>query len=365
MKHRLKKVSDQVIVITGASSGIGLATARMAASRGARVVAVARNEEALREICRDIRSSGGDALHVVADVGNEGDLRRVSQEAISRYGGFDTWVNNAGVSTYGKLEDVPIEDARRIFETNFWGVVYGSAIAVENLRSRGGALINVGSVVSDTAVPLQGFYSATKHAVKGYTDALRMEIEHDKLPVSVTLIKPGAIDTPYTQHAGNYLGEKPTHTPPVYHPDLVAEAILHAAENPVRDLLVGGGAKLMSTMARYAPRLNDKYMEKIFIPGNYSGKPVQSPHDGVHQPSTLSGEVRGDYEGMVRRASGYTSAAMHPLLAGAVGLGASLALAALVRNNQRTSSSRTGFDARSEVETTTSSSPRETTDVSI
>jgi short-subunit dehydrogenase len=354
VKHRLKNVSDQVIVITGASSGIGLATARMAAKSGAKVVAVARNEEALREICSQIRSQGGDAMHVAADVSNEEDLRRVAQEAISRFGGFDTWVNNAGVSAYGKIEDVPIEDARKIFETNFWGVVYGSAAAVEHLRTRGGALINVGSVVSDTAVPLQGFYSATKHAVKGYTDALRIELEHDKLPVSVTLIKPAAIDTPYTQHAGNYLGEKPTHAPPVYDPNLVADAILHAAEKPTRDLLVGGSGKMMSVMGRYAPKLNDKYMEKVFYSQNFSGKPVQAPHDGVHQHS-FGGEERGDYEGMVRRASGYTSAAMHPLLAGAVGLGAALGLAALMRN-QRTVS-RTGFDDRSEELTTRSNSP--------
>jgi len=334
MKHRLKKVSSQVIVITGASSGIGLATARMAAYRGARVVLVARNEEALRESVEEIRARGGDAIYVVADVSNESELQHVAREAVSHYGGFDTWVNNAGVSTYGKLEDVPLEDARKIFETNFWGVVYGSGIAVDHLRTRGGALINVGSVVSDTAIPLQGFYSATKHAVKGYTDALRIELEHDKIPISVTLIKPGPIDTPFTQHAGNYIGEKPKHMPPVYDPDLVAEAILHAAEHPVRDLLVGGSAKMLSVMGRYAPRITDKYMERVYYPSNFSGKPIEAPHDGVHGPSRVGGgDERGDYPGMVRRTSAYTSAAMHPMLAGMVGLGASLALAAFLKRD--------------------------------
>src|SRR5213076_34618 len=109
-----------------------------------------------------------------------------------RFGGFDTWVNNAGVSVYGRIEQVPIEDLRKIFETNFWGVVYGSRIAMEQMKNTGGggALINIGSTLSDRAIPLQGMYSASKHAVKGFTDALRIELESESAPVSVTLIKP-------------------------------------------------------------------------------------------------------------------------------------------------------------------------------
>jgi len=331
MKIKLKKLGQQTIVVTGASSGIGLATVRMAAQRGARVIAAARNESALREFCNKLRGEGHQAHYVVADVGSESDIRRISGEAIGRFGGFDTWVNNAGVSIYGRILDVSIEDARQLFETNFWGLVYGSRIAAEHLRTRGGSLINIGSVVSDTAVPLQGFYSASKHAVKGFTDALRIELEEQSAPVSVTLIKPGAIDTPYTQHAKNYLDEEPTHVPPVYDPELVADAILHAAENPVRDLMVGGGARLMSAMGRYTPSLSDKYMETTMVSGTKSGRPSETNRkDALHQPS-WGGEERGNYEGMVRKTSVYTSAAIHPVLAGALGLGASLAVASLIR----------------------------------
>lgn len=329
MKISLKKLRDQVIVITGASSGIGLSTARMAARRGARVVAAARNDQALRDLCDEIRGSGGQAHYVAADVENEQDVRRIAAGAVGHFGGFDTWVNNAGVSVYGKILDTPIEDARRIFDTNFWGLVHGSRIAVEHLRHRGGALINVGSVVSDVAVPLQGFYSASKHAVKGFTDALRMELEEEGAPISITLVKPTGIDTPFTQHAGNYLADKPTHAPPVYDPQLVAQVILHAAEHPARDMFVGGGAKIMSTLGRYAPRAADKYMEKMIISGTHSGKPDDAPHDGVHRHS-FGGQERGDYEGMVRKRSVYTSAAMHPAVASAVGLGMTFALGALL-----------------------------------
>jgi short-subunit dehydrogenase len=336
MKVRLKKLKNQVVVITGASSGIGLATARMAARRGAKLVVAARNQSELRKLCDEIERAGGEARWVAADVANEQEIRRVAAEAVGHFGGFDTWVNNAGVSIYGRILDTPLNDAKRLFATNFWGVVYGSRVAAEHLLHSGGALINVGSVVSDVAVPLQGFYSASKHAVKGFTDALRMELEEQKAPVSVTLIKPGAIDTPYTQHAKNLLQDEPTHTPPVYDPDLVAEAILHAAENPVRDFTVGGGAKLMSVMGRYTPRMADKYMENMMVSGTHSGRPREENGDALYSPS-FGGQERGNYEGMTRRTSAYTSAALHPVLAGALGLGATFLLSGLVRGRDRQS----------------------------
>ena len=333
MKARLKKLREQVVVITGASSGIGLATARMAARRGARVVVAARNQQAIRNLCDEIRQSGGDARWVTADVAREEDVGRIAAEAVGHYGRIDTWVNNAGVSVYGKALDISITDARRLFETNFWGVVYGSRAAVHHLRQNGGALINVGSVVSDTAVPLQSFYVASKHALKGFTDALRMELENDRVPVSVTTIKPGPIDTPYTQHAKNYLEDEPSHAPPVYDPQLVADGILHAAEHPVRDLFIGGGAKSMSLMGRLAPRLADKYMEKVVAGKTHSGRPREAHDDALHSHS-FGGEQRGNYRGMVRRTSAYTSAAMHPVAASALGFGAAFAIGTLLRSRR-------------------------------
>src|SRR3982751_4863770 len=254
MNIQLKNLNKQVVVITGASSGIGLVTARMAAERGARLVVAARSEEALKALVSEIKASGGEAVHVVADVASEDDVRRISEAARQHFGGFDTWINNAGVSIYGKLTEVSIEDQRRLFDTNFWGVVYGSYVAAEHLKQRrGGALINVGSTLSDRAIPIQGIYSASKHAVKGFTDALRMELEAEGAPVSVTLIKPGAIATPYPEHAKNYMEREPTVPPPVYAPEVVAEAILYCAEHPERDVFAGGGGKAISMSGQYAP----------------------------------------------------------------------------------------------------------------
>ena len=342
MGVQLKKLSEQTIVITGASSGIGLVTARAAARRGARLVLVARAEDALRRLTEEIKAAGGEAIYVAADVGNEQEVNRISVAAKQRFGGFDTWINNAGVSIYGNLLDISNEDHRQLFETNFWGVVYGSQVAARHLRGRGGAIINVGSTLSDRAIPVQGMYSASKHAVKGFTDALRMELEAEGAPVSVTLIKPSGIDTPYTQHAKNYMESEPTVPAPVYAPDVVAEAILHCCEQPVRDLFVGAGGKAISASGNYAPRLTDKLMEATMPRMQQSGKlPRANREGGLYRASGELAE-RGAYDGHVAESSAYTKASIHPVITAAVFVGAGLALAALLRPNLFNVTRRTG-----------------------
>jgi short-subunit dehydrogenase len=330
MKVSLKKLSGQTMVITGASSGIGLVTARAAARRGARLVLAARSEEALRRLVEEIRGQGGAAVYVVADVGREEDVRRVARRAREEFGGFDTWVNNAGVSIYGPIMKTSVEDMRRLYDTNFWGVVYGSLAAVEHLRHRGGALINVGSTLSERAIPVQGVYSSSKFAVKGFTDALRMELEAEGAPVSVTLVKPAAIDTPYTKHAKNLMDREPAVPPPVYAPEVVAEAILHCAENPVRDIFAGGAGKAIAVSERYAPRLTDRVMEATMFQMQQTGEPAREPRDGGLYEASGGLEERGGRSTYVMESSIYTKATMRPLVTTALLFGAGLALAALL-----------------------------------
>lgn len=321
MALRLKPLREQVIVITGASSGIGLATAKMAAEAGARVVLVARSEETLSSLAEDIRRKGGQAIHFAADVADRPALDRVAASTIEQFGGFDTWVNDAGVSIWGKLEEISEEDARRLFDTNFWGVVNGSQIAVRHLKAKGGALINVGSVVSDVAFALQGIYSASKHAVKGFTDALRMELEHDRAPISVTLIKPGAIDTPFTQHARKYTAEQPKLPPPVYAPEEVAKAILHAAQRPKRDIYIGSSARTFSAINRTMPQMVDKLGSSVFYNQQLRDEPARETQGALYE-GRGRGEIRGDHPGYVMKHSYYTEASRRPWLT-------SLALAAV------------------------------------
>jgi short-subunit dehydrogenase len=328
MQFSLKPLSQQIIVITGATSGIGLCTARMAAKRGANVVAVARNEAALCELVDEINDSGGRATYAVADVADEEALKRAAEIAVERFGGIDTWVNNAGASIYGRIMDVRTEDLRRLFETNLWGVVHGSRIAVEHLRERGGALINVGSETSDAAVPLQGMYSASKHAVKGFTDALRMELEADKLPISLTLIKPTAIHTPFPENARNYLSYEPQLPAPLYAPELVAQAILHCAESPTRDFFVGGMAKVHSSMALNTPRLHQKMNESMIDRMQNSGEPAAMKRtDGLYDTNSRLAE-RGAQDRHVLEHSLYQRAKLHPALTATIAVAGGVALAA-------------------------------------
>jgi short-subunit dehydrogenase len=245
----------------------------------------ARGEDALRRLTEEITASGGEAAYVVADVGKEEDVNKIADAAVERFGGFDTWVNNAGLGIYGEVLEVQNKDNRRLFDTNFWGVVYGSQAAARHLRSRGGAIINIGSVVSDYTTPLQGVYCATKHAVKGFTDALRMELEVEGAPVSVTLIKPSAIATPFTRHACNYLDREPQAPPPLYAPDIVAEAILHCAERPVRGLFVGSAGKMLAASRYYAPRLADKFLERTMISAQQTDRPARRREGGLYEAS--------------------------------------------------------------------------------
>ena len=330
MAIRLKHLNEQVIVITGATSGIGLTTARLAADRGAKLVLASRNGDALQRLVEELRlKQDCEAIYVAADVGNEGDMMRIAAEALNKFGNFDTWVNNAGVSIYGKLEEIETSDFHQLFATNFWGVVYGSLIAARNLKLYGGAIINLGSTLSDVSIPLQGMYCASKHAVKGFTDALRMELEAEGAPISVSLIKPSAIDTPYKDHAKNYLDVEPINPAPVYSPDTVANTILYCAENPVRDVFVGAGGKMMSAANGYAPRLTDLYMENVMIDSQKTDQPVNGRRlEGLWESSDGSLNERGGYEGHVANSSLYTAASLHPTLTGSVAAGAALAVGA-------------------------------------
>ena len=329
MTVRLKRLEDQVVVLTGATSGIGLATARLLARRGARLVLVARNAAALDAV---VAECGEDrALAVPGDVAHPGDLERAAKVAEARFGGLDGWVNNAAVAIYGTVEEVPIEDQRRLFDVNYWGVVHGSLVAARALRARGGAIVNLGSVLSDRAVILQGPYSASKHAVKGFTDALRVELRADGAPVSVTLVKPSAIDTTYMEHARSYRrspGVK--NPPPAYDPALVARAIAFALETPRRDLVVGGGGWATALAGQLLPGVTDALMVRGGIAAQESDEPGdRARRDNLYAPRADLAERSSLPGPAARRTSLLLEAQMHPALAVAalVGLGAVAALA--------------------------------------
>jgi NAD(P)-dependent dehydrogenase (short-subunit alcohol dehydrogenase family) len=320
MSPGLKQVEEQVIVITGASSGIGLVTAKMAAARGARVLLAARNESDLGRAVEEIRRRGGRAVYAAADVAIEQDVARVAETAVREYGRIDTWVNNAAVAVYGRLMDLPVADMRRQFDVNYWGQVYGSRAAVPHLRGQGGVLINVASALADRAIPLQGNYCAAKHALKAFSDSLRMELEEEGAPISVTLVKPGSIDTPLFDKARTLLGVEPQPVPPVYAPELVARAILHCAERPVRDVVVSGMGKVLSLAGTVVPRLTDRFMKRNTFEAQKTDRAVgRDRPDNLFHPVEHDGGERGkNWKGRVHARSLQTEAALHPEVAAGV-----------------------------------------------
>ena len=331
---QLKPISQQTIVLTGATSGIGLATARLASERGARLLLVARNEDALKQVCAELTAKGGRAEYAVADVADRAQVDAAAARAVALFGGFDSWINDAGAFIYGAIEDVPLEDQRRLFDVVYWGVVHGMLAASAQLKSRGGAIVNVGSVLGEIAIPFQGPYCAAKFAVKGFTEAFRRETEAAGQPISITLIKPAAINTSFMEHARNAIGSPGTRNPPpAYDPHLVARAILHAVEHRMRDITIGGlGGESMVLANRVAPRAMDwmfatfgKFAQTTEHKGDLAQRDnLYEVREDLHERSTL--------KPFTRKTSLLLEAQINPVAtAVAAGLGAVLLGAAARR----------------------------------
>lgn len=330
-----RPLSEQVVIITGASSGIGRETALQFARRGARVVAAARNEEGLNTLVDEISRGGGEALAVATDVSVWEDVRELSRRALDRFGRVDTWINNAAVAMYAPFEETSPEEFRRIVDVNLMGQVYGTMAALAAMprgREEAGVIINNASVLAERAVPLQSAYCAAKHGVKGFTEALRMELAHDRRNVAVCIVEPSSMDTPLFEHARSKTGRQAKPLPPVYDPALVAQAMLACAERPQPLVVVGGAGKLLTTVEDVAGPLLDAWMERTAYRQQQANRPAPG-RDNLFQPIREPGKVHGGFGG--RRFSTYTWARLHPraALAGLAGAAVAVPVAIRLRNS--------------------------------
>lgn len=279
----VRPLDEQVIVITGASSGIGRETASRLAQRGARVVVAARRDEALDDLVEQIRAEGGEAISVPTDVSVYSEVEALARAAVEQYGRVDTWVNNAGVLIVGEFEKIELDDARTLFDINFWGEVHGTKAVLPIMREQGGGtIINVTSVTAQRPLPLMSVYSASKAALNGFSQALRAELEGSG--IELCMLMPASIDTPLYENALTTEGVLPKPAPPIYPPSEVAKAIEKTAESPKRDVYAGPAGVMFNLSNIFAPAFLDKVLGAVRRPAILSDKPEPEWHHNLDKP---------------------------------------------------------------------------------
>lgn len=297
---QLKPINQQVVVVVGASSGIGRETAVKFAQRGAKLVVAARSEPGLKSLVEEIRSFGGEAIYVIADVSDFQQVKAIADKAVAEYGRLDTWVHAAATGVLATFDQITPEEFARVVDVTLMGQVYGAMAALPHLKQEGrGALIHISSVEGRRSLPLQSPYSAAKHGLEGFLDALRVELQHEKWPISVTAIRPSVINTPYYNKVRTKLGVKPTGIPPYYQPSLVADAILYVAEHPTRDFIVGDTGKVLDLLQRISPGLADALLLAIAFPGQRTNEPKsEDAPNNVFAPISGYDKVEGDFRNL-------------------------------------------------------------------
>jgi NAD(P)-dependent dehydrogenase (short-subunit alcohol dehydrogenase family) len=310
---KLKPINQQSVVVFGASSGMGRETAKLFARRGAKVMAAARDSEALRSLVEEIRADGGQAEYAVGDVTDFEQVKAVADGTIEVFGSIDTWAHFAGVAVYGMFDELTPEEFKRVIDVNLTGMAYAAMAALPHMKREGrGAFIGVTSVLAKRSVPLLSAYSASKHGAEGLLESLRMELRREGVPISITNVMPSAMNSTFFEKARTRMGVKPKGTPPVYAPDITVDAVLWAAEHTVRDLMGGGGNQPMLLLQRISPRLLDSVMLPVVFRMQKTNEPKSADAPtNVFEPDVPIERVEGA-EKRVKGWSAYTWLETHP-----------------------------------------------------
>jgi NAD(P)-dependent dehydrogenase (short-subunit alcohol dehydrogenase family) len=281
-----KPLNEQVIVVTGASSGLGRAIAELAGRRGARVVVTGRNQEAL-ENC--VAAIGSEALAVPGDVSDQDQVKAVVDAAIERFGRIDTYIANAIVTVYAEAERLEPDELRRVWEVNFFGVVYGYWAALPHLRGSRGTFLHVSSALAYRGIPLQAAYCSTKAGLRAFLESARVEEQKAGTGVAISLVLPGAINTPQFDRDRQKIGYQPQPVPPIYQPEPFAEATLHCAEHPIRELPISWGAQKLLWGQKLSPRAGDWVLRRTGWKSQHTDEPKS-----VDAPDNLFDTLPGD-----------------------------------------------------------------------
>lgn len=293
-----RKLKEAVVVITGASSGIGRATAHEFSGKGASLVLAARSESELQEVVAECEQRGAKAIAVPTDVVDETSVLALAQRAVEAFGRIDVWVNNAAVTFFGKITDVPMEDFRRVFETNVFGYVHGARAAIPIFRAQGsGVLINVASLVARMPQPYASAYTMSKHAVRAFGMSLRQELVLDKQKnIHVSTVLPATIDTPFFQHGANYTGRTPKAMPPVYPPENVARMIVEMARHPKREVYVGNAGRLMNLQMKIMPAMTERAAATMVDREHLADTPAPPTTGNLYEPMPALNDVSGGWK---------------------------------------------------------------------
>jgi NAD(P)-dependent dehydrogenase (short-subunit alcohol dehydrogenase family) len=258
-----KRFTEKVVVVTGASAGIGRAIARAFGDQGARVAVLARGEERLTKLCEEIRLAGGTAHPIVVDVSEAGAVERAADEVERELGPIDVWVNNAMVTVYGRVDEVTAEEYRRVTEVTYLGTVHGTRAALKRMQARGrGSIVQIGSALAYRSIPIQSAYCAAKAAIRGFTDSLRAELIHDESNIRLSMVHLSGFNTPQFNWARSHMDRQPKPPGKIFQPEIAAQAVVRAAAEGPRELWVGGPAVKMILAQRVAPGLADRVTAK-------------------------------------------------------------------------------------------------------
>jgi NAD(P)-dependent dehydrogenase (short-subunit alcohol dehydrogenase family) len=302
-----KPISQQVMVVTGASSGLGRAIAQLAGERGAKVVVTARTDEALANCVAEIERAGSEALAVPADCTDQQQVEHVVAQAVERFGRIDTYVANAIVTVYAEVERLLPDELRRVIDVNFFGVAYGFWAALPHLRASKGTFLHISSALAYRGIPLQGAYCASKAGLRALLESARVEEQKAGTGVDISLILPGAINTPQFDRDRQKIGYQPQPVPPIYQPEPYAEAALHCAENPIRELPVSWGAQKLLWGQKLSPRAGDWMLRRMGWSSQHTDqpKPLDAP-DNLFD--TLPGDpgAHGRFDDRSRKSTTWT-----------------------------------------------------------
>lgn len=300
-----RPLEEAVVVITGASSGIGRAAALRLARRARGLALCARSEEALAEVASECEGAGAEVLHRALDVSDEEAVEALAAATVERFGRLDVWVNNAGAIAYGPFEEIPSEVFRQIVETNLMGQVHGARAALRRFRAQGsGVLINMSSVWGRVSTPQVTPYIVSKNAVRAFSECLAGELV-DEEEIHVATMVPQAVDTPIFEHAGNYTGRQVRPIPPVLDPGEVAEGIELCAESPKREVNYGQAGRALEILYALAPPLYRRLAHRAFLEGTW-GEVAAAPAPGnvlrSRGPHAVEGGWHARRQGALRRA---------------------------------------------------------------